>query len=223
MAQAIVNVAEAFENYVTLRNGTLRTLAQTAVSFLGQALKGVPGMISNAVDFFISQLDIFYQVIDKTALDQKMKEMYENLRRLVEPYTGYNWTNLASTKAGLVVNIWGSKDQLTKGNILGGYIREIGGYSVNDRNKPLFNIEIEGANHFDYIKNVRSAEDWIKDFPDQVQRIQAQQKNETISQFVAQLILNSNDKDKLRAFLGQQIATHKAHLDSSGTWIVTIL
>ncbi|MBI4971617.1 MAG: hypothetical protein HZC17_07255 [Candidatus Omnitrophica bacterium] len=64
--------------------------------------------------------------------------------------------DIRSSKIGVIVNVYGDKDVLATLDVLGekvgGYRDDIGKYVVDDRNRPLVNVEILGANHFDYMR-----------------------------------------------------------------------
>ncbi|MBI4970798.1 MAG: hypothetical protein HZC17_03050 [Candidatus Omnitrophica bacterium] len=219
LASVIVDVIKAMENVATERNDTTRKLLENAFKLLGATLKGVPGAVANATAFFLSKLDAFYNTIDKTTLDAKVNEFYNDLKQQVGNQTGFNWTTLANSGAKLVVNVWGDKDQLALGNAISGYLPEIGGYTPGDRNQPLFNIEIVGADHFDYIRGVRSADDYVTEYPDMTKRQEAIHRNEIVSGFVAQMISRAKDAQELRDFLTsfgpivQQVGTDHYRVD----------
>lgn len=195
LAEFLVKVVEGFEQFITARNDVVRGVAQIATEALRFFLKGPLGVVANAADFLIDGLNTWYDVIDKQALDAKIAEFYQNLQLLIAPQFGYNWTNLANSGVELVVNVYGDKDPLTIGNLLGGHLDELGGYSTDDEEKPLFNIQIKGANHYDYIKGVY-------DYTDS----QDITRNETVSNFVAQLILHSETANDLTVFLASKPA-----------------
>jgi hypothetical protein len=96
--------------------------------------------------------------------------------------------SLTSTSAQYVVNVWGSKDILAN---LG-----IGGYRETISGKPAINIRIEGADHWDYMKGIKSerltdqkAKDW----------------NDKVADFVARLVIASKSQDELNIFLADEI------------------
>ena len=97
-----------------------------------------------------------------------------------------------------MVNIWGSNDRLALGNIIGGYVDHIGEYSGDDQNKPLFNIEIEGADHYDYIRGVFEYEEKISD---PVELMKAQKKNKIVSEFVAKTILRAKSAADFKLYM----------------------
>ena len=98
-----------------------------------------------------------------------------------------------SIDAGMMVNIYGTDDPLVKHTDLVGHRASWANFTVNPVNagdKPLFNIEIEGADHYDYILGI-----------DPKKKGDAFTKNEIISRFVAQLIVNAASEEDLKDFL----------------------
>jgi hypothetical protein len=90
----------------------------------------------------------------------------------------------------MVVNVYGSKDILAETGI-GGFRSELFGYSVADRTHQLYNIEILGADHFDYMRGI---------LPDRLN----DPWNKTVSDFITRLTLASKSKDELDRFLSRQ-------------------
>ncbi len=64
--------------------------------------------------------------------------------------------DMTSTDVGIIANIYGTKDILSdidiNGEAIGGYRSELNGFTPNNADHKLFNIEIVGAAHFDYLR-----------------------------------------------------------------------
>lgn len=93
---------------------------------------------------------------------------------------------ILSPKTELVVNVWGSEDV---------FYKELGviGPRQNFLGKTTYNIEIKGADHFDYMKGIapKTGEDleW----------------NNKVAEFCANLILNSKNENELLNFINENI------------------
>jgi len=107
--------------------------------------------------------------------------------------------SLAGTKTDMIVNVWGTRDIL--------YELGIADKRENLFGKTTYNIEIVGATHFDYME--RGVND--KNKPDDW--------NKAIAKFVADLIINSDNEIKLKAFLDDPI-NHAIRDDTRGIYIV---
>ncbi len=83
------------------------------------------------------------------------------------------------------MNVYGTKDILYQTGI-SGYRESLLGFSADDEDQPLFNIEIKGAEHLYYMKR--------GDLPDQ-------EWNTTVSDFVARLMLKAGSVNEIRGFL----------------------
>jgi len=201
LAEALQVLIEAAENAVTVRDDSTRAALGKAADLFVLALEKYPfaGVVAKAVSLAYGFLDHVYMIVDKQALDQKFNEFYAQLKSLIEPYTGFDWNNLTLTNAELVVNVWGTEDFIAKGNVVGGYLDHIGNFRVDSKTEPLYNIEIIGADHLDYIKGVRD----FSTIADSVIRAEAEYRNEVVSTFVADLILNAKSADALERFLSK--------------------
>ena len=132
--------------------------------------------------------------------------------------------NLTNTKAEVLVNVWGSKDILKDVGV-SGYRQDLLGFTpqgqVGSDGKPtkqLFNIEILGATHFDYMKRGASADpNYIPPGETKADR----DWNVTVSQFVTDLLIASTSNGTLEAFLRRSpFVVPPANVD--GTWIVQL-
>ena len=92
--------------------------------------------------------------------------------------------DVTSTGAQFMVNLWGTEDVMVDYGVAG-YRDELGGYTADPfSSRQLFNIEIIGATHYDYMRR-EDADEW----------------NLTASSFVTDLMIASKDKDTLEIFL----------------------
>jgi YD repeat-containing protein len=210
LAQSIVNLAEQFER--PFRDDAARGSFQVALGLLGATLKFPFGLAADAANAIVDRIERLYDGTDETNRDEKMTELYEILEEEIEPYTLANWDHLSGVGIDLMVNVYGSKDILTTGDVLGGFVKNLGEFHSEDRNKPLFNIEIVGADHYDYING-------IKDYSKEEDSRYLMAKNQVISNFIAQLILVADDKEELREFLSLSGVAQPQN-DARNTWIV---
>ena len=112
--------------------------------------------------------------------------------------------NALPSSTDVLVNLWGTKDILYDFNLVGAR-NEVSGFTPGGRldanqniTKQLFNIEIIGASHFDYMKRGASAaSSYMPPGETRAERTW----NVTVSQFVTRLILNSTSIDSLARFL----------------------
>jgi hypothetical protein len=200
-ARLIVQVIEAFENVITARTEESREAYRQVMLLFQQGFAGLGALLAAAAGTFINVLDFAYRLLGQSRINEAADAFYEGLQIFVQGLSGFGWGMPGAVNAKMMVNIFGTKDLLAAKTSLVGYRSEWAGFSVTDRDKPLFNIEIEGADHFDYIRGVR---DFSK-ITDPVKRQAAIKKNEVISRYVAQLILNSEDPDDLLRFLRTQL------------------
>ena len=124
----------------------------------------------------------------------------------------------------MLVNVYGTKDILTRVQdilplpvAIAGYRESWGGFVAGDLEKPLFNIEIEGAGHFDYIRGV----DDYSSISDPEERKAAETRNKLVSNFVAQLSLHCDDAEAMRKFLDENSYAQRDP-NREYTWIISI-
>jgi YD repeat-containing protein len=131
-------------------------------------LKGIP-LLGNIVDSLLSFM--------QNGLIQNAFELLKTtISKLVTPLL----LGIPSN-ADFIVNVWGTKDIVAKLGI-GGYRDEIAGLSTE--NGQIFNIEIIGATHFDYMR-------YNNPTP----------QNVIVSDFVTKLITHSTTQEELIQFL----------------------
>ena len=121
----------------------------------------------------------------------QLDQLCTKVAKFIQPLTGYDWGPIESTNAGLVVNVWGDKDPFAKIGATG-YRSTMGGYSVNNSESPLFNIEIKGADHTDYVYGI-----------DLTKTGDALERNEKISAYVARFVLSAKDPETFKAYLAE--------------------
>ncbi len=221
LAKAIGGLIQQMEKLATARDQATRDAYRITFQILGAVLRKIPGstLFLTGIDLFMQQLDGFYDTLNQTNFPQKVEEVYSGLRGLIQQMSGFNWGPVENTHAGLVVNIWGSEDPLAKIGI-GGYRSNIGGYSVTEEFKPLFNVEIEGADHYDYVYGVH---DFEADFPDPIKRAEAIRKNEIVSGYVTRMILKAQDAISFQAHLSELIREEVLILVSPNTYRLRVL
>lgn len=113
--------------------------------------------------------------------------------------------SLTNSSVKQIVNIWGTEDVLADLGV-SGYRPNIGGFTPTDNNHRLINIEIVGADHFDYMRR-SDADAW----------------NLTVSDFVAKLLVASKTEEGMRNFLdGQSLGIITRDFSRNGTYIVTL-
>lgn len=117
--------------------------------------------------------------------------------------------------ANLMVNLFGTDDILYKLNLIGPR-NDVSGFTPTGQvdsdgksTKKLFNIQIEGANHSEYMS--RDA--------DRVPR--SSEWNKTVSDFVTDLIINSGTPERLTQFLEQKAWKRIAFFED-GIWIIRL-
>jgi hypothetical protein len=77
----------------------------------------------------------------------KLREIVAKLPKI----PAWNFPTLADRGTEAFVNIYGTKDMLYEVGI-SGYRDSLFGFSVDNKDLPLFNVEIKGAEHLDYMK-----------------------------------------------------------------------
>ncbi len=118
-----------------------------------------------------------------------------------------NLPTLSGSGAQMFVNVYGTKDILCETGI-GGYRESLFGFSVDDEDYPLFNIEVKGAEHLYYMKrNDLDDPEW----------------NTTVSDFVTLLMLNSDSSEKILSFLNDPQSRYYGCIEKQGDkWIVKL-
>jgi len=134
----------------------------------------------------------------KDAITSKLSQMVQesNMTGATFPYT-------LGPKTELIVNVWGSDDI---------FYRELGvvGPRENFLGKTTYNIEIVGADHFDYIGGIN---------PNNSNPIW----NNTVASFVTDLIIASENESDLKAFIEFKKAQgFISSPDGRGVYVVTL-
>ncbi len=117
-----------------------------------------------------------------TGIDQVKEIILTKVRELVQEsnLNGETYPVTLNPKTELIVNVWGTEDV---------FYKDFGvvGKRDNFLGKTTYNIEIVGADHFDYMRGISPTSNPVW--------------NNTVASFVTDLILYSEDKDKLQGFL----------------------
>lgn len=154
--------------------------------------------------------------LDDKLPDKAYKEYQTNIVKafqglIDQTFHGSEIAGLTGGTTEMIVNIYGTKDILTdlgvNGNKIGGYRSELGGFLPNAQIKRLVNIEIVGAKHTDYMR--RENELTIQSILNggivgasaMFAFNKSQEWNKTVSAFVADVMNNSQDANRLDQFL----------------------
>lgn len=108
------------------------------------------------------------------------------------------------SRTDLIVNVWGSKDIFHQLGVVDKRENFLG--------KTTYNIEIEGATHFDYMR--REGVDENSTNPEDV-------KNFKIASFVTDLIIASENKDTLDVFIAKKRIEEIMSQDERGVYVVS--
>jgi len=180
------------------------------------------------------------EAVHRKVVEGKMEEAYNAFMQYAQDKTQY-WNAFepafnANSDISTVVNLYGDKDILTllpslMGEKIGGFRKSIGTYSVGDDFKTLINIEITGADHWDYIRaarDSRSIAGLTGEAADFIAQLLGKEQNDpwnrTVSNFVADLIGNSTNADDVEFFLSQEaFLRHGAIAEPiDGKWVVKL-
>lgn len=136
------------------------------------------GFVGSAISDFVEGIQNYYY-------DKVMPIIKEAFHKTMERIDSTTFSPIRNSKTDLIVNVWGTKDVL--------YECDIAGKRDNFCGKTTYNIEIVGATHFDYME--RDTND--KGNPPDAWNIE-------VSQFVADLIINSKDEYTFQHFLDER-------------------
>lgn len=178
--------------------------------------------------------------VHRKVVEGSMEEAYNAFVQYAKEKTQY-WSAFEPSlntvsEISTVVNVYGDKDMLTLlptglGQKIGGYRNSIGQYTLNDRNHQLVNIEIVGAEHWDYIRTARdttdiagltgAAADFIAEL---LSEEEADPWKRTVSNFVADLIGHATTADEVSRFLlNDAVQKHGARTQFiNGRWVVDL-
>ena len=175
---------------------------------------------------------ITIEKIKNFLVNKQSEEAYQEYKKTVEAMTlnikDFAEASLLGTSAEMVVNVYGTKDAVADlqidGKKLGGYRSELLGHTPTDRDHTLFNIEIVGAGHNDYIRNDLGSDllpivDPIAGILGYAASIIEHQWNLTVSEFVADLLVASKSKESLKDFLTRNKFV-KPDETKPGSWAV---
>lgn len=198
------------------------------------ALAGLAAGPAGLASLSQTEADQVYQALVEGTIESAYQLFITKAQQKTQLWNGFAPSLAATSNIGVVVNVYGTQDILTKlsvdGQTIGGYRDSVGQYTLDDRNHQLVNIEIVGASHFDYIQpeeknqwwqsgllgGVASAVDWFITTEDEVW-------NKTVSDFTADLIGNSQTIDAVEAFLAQALARHGAIVEQvNGKWVIKL-
>lgn len=198
------------------------------------ALAGLAAGPAGLASLSQSEVDRVYQELVEGTVESAYQLFIAKAQEKTQLWNGFAPSLAATSNIGVVVNVYGTQDILTKLSVgsqaIGGYRDSLGVYSIANDEKALVNVEIVGASHFDYIrpeeKNqwwksgllgaVASSVDWFTTTEDEIW-------NKTVSDFTADLIGNSQTLDDVEAFLAQASARHGAIVEQvNGKWIIKL-
>lgn len=165
------------------------------------------------------------------------EDAYSVYRRFIESSTlaqpAAKPASLVSTGAQMLVNVYGTRDILgalkINGTALGGYREELLGYAIDDRARPLINIEIQGASHTDYVRGPDAGRQWAGFVGQASGWVQGHDPwgrktwNDTVSSFTADLLAHAGSQETLVTFLTspETLIEHSVEIEqNSGKWIV---
>ena len=99
--------------------------------------------------------------------------------------------DLSSGPLEAIANVWGTEDWVVKLGLVGGYRDQLLGLGAKDPVKTVFNIEIKGATHSSYMR-----------------RDDSKNNDPKVNEFVTALMINSKDKNTMKAFLDSDRRIH---------------
>jgi len=192
----------------------------TALSTLQNALESLQAFTSPVVQFGAETIQDILNFVATKPSEEAYQHYLEKVKIFESVFKGFAPASLIGSGVNIVANVYGSKDILTQlgvnGVTVGGYRTELGGYRVGNEERPLINVEIVGATHFDYMRR----DDLLSNIMGTINPAE-KQWNERVSAFVTDLAANAGDKDKLNAFLWQKKDEQKAEFDGT-KWIIKL-
>lgn len=182
-------------------------LTRIAQYMNGVMVDGITGLLQK-IGFSEYDAEAWAQIA--TANREEALNLVENALRRSELIVPSTVAPIADTPADYFLNIFGSKDILYELGI-GGSRTEFGGFVTGDDEKPIFNVEIVGADHFDYMRR------GIAD-PDQ-----ADDWNKKVAKFVARFLALAQDQNAVLDFLLTPPNDLQANIQQVGDkWVVKI-
>ena len=198
--KALVGVAAATTNLAKLTADVVDLVGNIASLLTQGIIRGVDALFDQLLDKIPVVGPIFHeisQIIDSivdfikglfTSTADKVKQSLNALSQVMEILlrgADMALPDMSVRGSTHVVNLYGSIDVLKILHI-GGYRDELAGFTADSLSpKPLFNIEIRGAQHSDYYRLSDTPTGW----------------NKKVSDFVTQLLIVSDDPERLRTFL----------------------
>lgn len=155
-------------------------------------------------------IDMILGLVDNHLIDEAFDVLTGAISEL-EASDASTLPDLTQTNADFFANVYGSKDILAQTGV-GGYRDELMGFTPGNDLRELFNIQILGADHLDYMR--RSITEFPFNPPDQW--------NDTVAAFVTDLLIASTSRDSLQQFLDEQTVKGIVSVDSRGVWIVKL-
>ncbi len=176
----------------------------------------VLGKTVDAIESLLAKIKIvgeaaakFINYVQTKAIDKAIEMLRNALSPLQKTPVPSLLPSLGSTNASFLVNLWGTKDVLYETGIAG-YRSELIGFTPTSDFHKLFNIEILGATHFDYMRRGETSVDACT-----ISATSDACWNVTVSDFVTRLLIASQSKDSLAEFLDRQIRNGIVTLDGS--------
>jgi|GEM_PF-2394090 len=162
------------------------SLTRNAATAVLKTIKLIEDKIADGIEallkgvgFLGSMISQILNAVQNQFIDSALELLIKGLSQ-AEKILPTNLPSLAG-KAEQIVNVWGTEDDLYKAGLVGERENYLGVETVN--------IEIVGADHFDYMRR-SDADAW----------------NLTVSRFVADLLIASKTKDELKGLLDSQSA-----------------
>jgi hypothetical protein len=191
-------------------------LVNFAQSSIGKVLGWLTSALEASLRFVLEKLhldvlNVGYLVDEFIDLISKGSSMaITKLREIIAilpKAPAWNFPTLAEGNTEMFVNIYGTKDILFETGFAG-YRDRLFGFSVDDEDHPLFNVEIKGAEHLYYMKR---------------NDLQDPAWNQTVSDFVTLLMLNSNSSEKVLSFLSDPQSRYYNCIEKQGDkWVVKL-
>ncbi len=171
---SVVGLGAATVSLAGITGDVLEIIIEAAGKIENGVVDGL-GMLLRKIPFVGDIVDSILNFVQNGLVENAFDLLKTAILKLVEPL------QRISSNADFIVNVWGTNDILTKLGIAG-YHDDILGLSANSG--QIFNIEIIGASHFDYLR---------KD--------DASPKNLATSEFITNLIRRSTTEIELLNFL----------------------
>jgi len=194
----------------------LLAIVDFAQSSIGKVVGWFTGALDASLRFLLEKLHLEVLNVGHLAdelvdlVSQGSSLVIDKLREIIAvlpKIPAWNFPTIINQGADTFVNVYGTNDILYQTGI-GGYRDSLFGFSVNDSYHPLFNVEIVGADHFDYMKDDDSSDPtW----------------NQTVSDFVALLMVKSQSTATALDFFNRPPAQYQGCFSyENNRWVVRL-